>query len=188
MNENGNFMNKRDSLFTLRGAAIMLIITALIAVTLYFANQLPLLMDSGFVKQYRDIEELKRAFGAGTITIPSYFPEGIKWPPAFIIAQRRPFVAIAMEFQSTEVGTRALNIIQTDLKGKPTTFKRLQLSNVKEEAEHLMKDKRLILKVGICQGGIACNSLSWQDQRFRYEIVSTTSPIDTIKIAESMIR
>jgi hypothetical protein len=188
MKDNSNSLQKGGPLFTLKGTVFMLIISALIATTLYFANHLPSLMDSGFVRQYSDIEELKRVFGAGTITIPSYFPEGIKWPPSFIIAQKRPFMAIAMEFQPTGSATKGLNIVQTDLKGNPTAFKRFHLNSVKEEAEHLIKGKRLVFKVGTCQGGIACNSLSWHDQRFYYEIISTASPLETIKIAESMIR
>jgi hypothetical protein len=92
-----------------------------------------------------------------------------------------------MEFQDAEKGLMALAIIQTDLKGSTELFLRLNLLEIKEEAEYAIRGRKARLKVGLCKGGIKCSSIKWEDKTRRFEIVSTSSPFETIKIAEGIM-
>ncbi len=178
---------KSDRAFTLRGILIMLVISVIIATALYSANLMPSLIDKGFARQYGSLEEVRRTLGNEHITIPNYFPEGIRWPPSYIVAQRSPFWGIVMEFQSRDSEQTVLSIIQTDLKGLTESFRRLDFKEVREEVEYSIKKNKAILKVGICDNGWECNSIRWQDKTRRFEILSTSSPFETMKIAEGMM-
>jgi hypothetical protein len=173
---------------TVRGLLWMLTLVILAIIFLAAVNWLPSLREEGFARRYNTIEEAKRALNLKDIAVPSYFPEGIRWPPSFILAQKKPYQAIVMEFNEVKSKETALIVIQSSLSGSDAQLQRIRLSTVKEETQYRMKDRYVLLQVGTCDNGIQCSKMTWQDSGLFYSAVLMSSPFELIKIAESMIR
>ena len=172
----------------LRGL-LLLLLAAVGAVALLAAlNWLPSLTQKDFAVRYNSIDEAKRSAGIATVLIPAYFPEGISWPPSFIVAQRRPYQALAMEFRETVSGKTSLTIIQSSSQDAEKQFQRIRISEIKEETEYRLKGRPAVLRIGTCDNGLACGRLTWQEGGIHYSVLFVSSPFELIKVAESMIR
>jgi hypothetical protein len=172
---------------TLRGLLWMLTLVTLIILSLAAVNWLPSLREEGFARQYDSIEEAKRSLKLKDIVVPAYFPEGIRWPPSFILAQKKPYQAVVMEFKDVQTKETALIVIQSSLRGSDAQLQRIRLSNVKEETQYRLKDRNVLLQVGTCDNGMQCSKMTWQDSDLFYTVILMSSPFELIRIAESMI-
>jgi hypothetical protein len=173
----------------LRGLLLMLVIAGLAVAFLAAANWLPSLMQTGFARQYDSIEEAKRSLGLDTVLVPGYFPEGITWPPSFILAQKKPYKAVVMEFKEAKAMDAALIVIQSSWQGSDAQLQRIRMSEVKEETQYRLKGKKVLLQVGTCENRMPCSRMTWrEDNGFHYTVLLTSSPFELIRIAESMIR
>jgi hypothetical protein len=173
---------------TLRGLLWMLALVTLAVMFLAAVNWLPSLREEGFARQYSTIEEARRALKLKDIVVPAYFPEGIRWPPAFILAQKKPYQAVVMEFKEVQTKETALIVIQSSLRGSDAQLQRIRLSTVKEETQYRLKGRSVLLQVGTCDNGIQCSKMTWQDSDLFYTAILMSSPFELIRIAESMIR
>lgn len=175
---------------TMRGLLLMLVIAGLAVAFLAAANWLPALMQKGFARQYDSIEEAKRSLGLDAVLVPGYFPEGITWPPSFILAQKKPYKAVVMEFREAEAMDAALIVIQSSWHGSDVQLQRIRLSGVKEETQYRLKGRNVFLQVGTCDNGMPCSRMTWQDKDsgLHCTVLLMSSPFELIRIAESMIR
>jgi hypothetical protein len=173
---------------TVRGLLWMLALVILAIMFLAAVNWLPSLREEGFARQYNTIDEAKRALKLNDIVVPSYFPEGIRWPPSFILAQKKPYQAVVMEFNEVKSKEIALIVIQSSLLGSDAQLQRIKLSQVKEETQYRLKDRYVLLQVGTCDNGMQCSKMTWQDSGLFNTVVFMSSPFELIRIAESMIR
>jgi hypothetical protein len=173
---------------TLRGLLGMLVMAGLAVAFLVAANRVPSLAQKGFARQYDTIDEAKRALGIETVLVPAYFPEGISWPPSFVLAQLSPHRSVVMEFRDTKTRETALIVIQSSSTGSDAQLQRIRLSEVTEETPYRLKGKSVLLQVGICDNGKSCSRMTWRDGNLRCTIVLLSSPFELITIAESMIR
>jgi hypothetical protein len=172
---------------TLRGLLWMLALVILAIMFLAAVNWLPSLREDGFARQYTSIEEVRRSLKLNDIVVPAYFPEGIRWPPSFILAQKKPYQAVVMEFKEAKTKETALIVIQSSLRGSDGQLQRIRLSNVKEETQYRLKGRYVLLQVGTCDNGMQCSKMTWQDSGLFYTVILTSSPFELIRIAESMI-
>ncbi|MGO9612390.1 MAG: hypothetical protein ACLPX5_05095 [Dissulfurispiraceae bacterium] len=159
------------------------VIIAVVAVT----NWMPSSMQKGFARQYISIEEARRILGAGYISLPTYFPEGITWPPTLIIAQSKPYKAIAMEFKKAGTVETTLIIIEASEQGNDVQFQRIRLSELREQTQFRLKGKEVRLQVGTCDNRKPCSRLTWRDNGLHYTVLLVSSPFEVMKIAESLI-
>ncbi len=173
---------------TLRGLLWMFVLSGLVILSLFAVNWLPTLREEGFARQYDSIEEAKRALKLEKVVVPTFFPEGITWPPAFILAQKKPFQAVVMEFKATQERDTALIIIQSLSRGGDVQLQRIRLSELKEETQYRLKGRNVLLQVGTCDNGTLCSKMTWQDNELSTTLILMSSPFELIKIAESMIR
>ncbi len=174
---------------TLRGLLLMIVMAGLFVVLLAAANWLPSRMQKGFARQYGSIEEAKRSLGLDRVVAPAYFPEGITWPPSFILAQKKPYKAVVMEFKEASAMDAALIVIQSAWQGSDAQLQRIRMSEVKEETQYRLKGRNVLLQVGTCENRMPCSRMTWrEDNGFHYTVVLTSSPFELIRIAESMIR
>ena len=173
---------------TARGLLWILVLAAMAVGLLAAVNWLPSLMQLDFARQYDSIEEAKRAGGLDTVLVPAYFPEGISWPPSLILAQKKPYQAVVMEFREAEATETVLIVVQSSLQGNDAQLQRIRLSEVKEETEYRLKEKRALLQIGTCDNGMPCSRMTWQDGALRCTVLLMSSPFELIKIAESMVR
>jgi len=165
----------------------MLLATAGVVAFLITANRLPFLVQEDFPRQFASLDEARRTIELDPVLIPSYFPEGISWPPSFIFAQNRPYKVLVMEFKDSLSGTPKLIIIQSATSGSITQYQRIRLAVVKEEIEYVLKGKNAFLQIGTCENTMPCSQITWQDGAERCTVLLMSSPFEVIKIAESMI-
>ena len=166
----------------------MLLAIVVVVVTLVALNWLPSLAQKDFARQYSSIDEARRSTGLTTVPIPSYFPEGISWPPSFIVAQKRPYQAIAMEFRENASNKTSLILIQSASPEAETQFQRIRFLEIKEETKYRLKGMPAILRIGRCDNGMSCGRLAWQQDGIYHFVLYVSSPFELIKVAESMLR
>lgn len=173
---------------TARGLLWIFVMAGVIVVLLATVNWLPSLIQKDFAQKYESIEDAKRSLGLEKVLVPSYFPEGIPWPPSLILAQKKPYTALVMEFREAETKKTVLTIIQTSLNGSDVQFQRIKLTEVKEEARYQIKGRSAFLQVGTCENGMPCSRMTWTDSGLHCTVLLMSSPFELIKIAESMIQ
>jgi hypothetical protein len=172
---------------TSRGLFWFLIMVGVIIALLAVANWMPSVMHEDYAQKYESIEDAKRALGLDSVLVPTYFPEGISWPPSLIFAQKKPYKAVVMEFKGTEEKETVLIIIQSSLQGSDAKLQRIVLTEPREKTEYRLKEKTAILQVGMCNNGMSCSRMTWQENKLHHTVLLMSSPFELIKIAESMI-
>jgi hypothetical protein len=172
---------------TLRGLLWMSVLAGLVVIFVSVVNWLPSLREDGFARQYASIEEARRSLELDTVVVPAFFPEGISWPPSFILAQNKPFPAVVMEFTGAETRETALIIIQSSSRSSDVQLQRIRMSEVKEETLYQLNGMNVLLQVGVCDNGIPCSKMTWQDNSLSHTLLYMSSPFELIRIVESMI-
>lgn len=161
-------------------------ITVLIAVlVLKLFNWIPQSFLKEDIRKYKTIEEAVKQLKLSKVYVPTYFPEHIKWPPAEIFAQKKPFVLVMMHFAHTDTRSFALSVYQAD--SKAGYEPQMDILYLKQEHPLFIKGKEANLRLAVCRGNEKCNSLSWTDQNFRITLVSDDTPEQMQRMAESMI-
>lgn len=157
-----------------------------IVIGLKVMNWVPSVIESGLLKEYSSIEEVEARLKFGRVFAPAYYPQRLEWPPAKIVAQTRPYRAVIMEYVQKGTDNVCLVISQTEIPHKPPE-ERLALSSVEQIVPYDFKDHRILLEVGVCNDGARCSRVSWEEKGYRIIASSRLTPVELIKIAESMI-
>jgi len=159
---------------------------AVVIGVLKVTNWLPTVFQEGIIRNYSSIEEVKSRLRLRDIYIPSYFPQKFKWPPSRILAQSKPFVAVAMEFRNIETGETALVISQAaDRNFAPD--KKIVIAQVKERVNYSLNGRPSVLEVGVCRNDVPCSRISWEEGGNWIRVEMKSAPFELIRIAESMI-
>jgi hypothetical protein len=178
----------RKTMKVARGLLLIVAMAAAVVMLLALADRLPSLTQKDFARRYDSIEEAKRSLGLDSILVPAYFPEGISWPPSLIVAQKKPYEAVVMEFAAAAPKETAMIIIQSSLPDSKAHLQRIHLSELKEETQYVLKGRNALLQVGICENKMPCSRITWQDKGLYCTVVLMSSPFELIKMAESMLR
>ena len=141
----------------------------------------------GFARKFATVEDARRSIGASELLVPSYFPEGISWPPSLIVAQQRPFRAAVMEFANPESKQTMLVIEQSDFEATDNGLVRIALENIVERTTYSLKGTSAVLQVGSCGGHAPCSRIMWRQDGTNHTVLLLSSPFELIKIADSMV-
>ncbi|MBI4690995.1 MAG: hypothetical protein HY754_12150 [Nitrospirae bacterium] len=172
-----NFLN-----FIFFGITITILIT-----TLKVLNWLPTVFHEGAMRKYDNIEEVRVKLRIKEVYIPSYFPQSIKWPPSDIFAQAKPFTAIVMEFKNAAKGDTTLIISQVTAGSNFIYDRKIKMLQTRERINYPLKGRNASLEVGVCVNDEPCSRISWDEGEYRINAVMKSTPIDLLKIAESML-
>jgi len=172
----------------LHGLIWMAVLSGLIIILIVVINWLPSQIQQNTALQYTNLESARRSLGIDKILVPVYMPEGISWPPSLIVAQKKPFLAVVMEFKSQKTGETQLFIIQSSSRDAEERFQKVSFSDLKEETEYILKGKKAVLRVGFCGEEIECSKMIWEDSGMYYSVFLMSSSFNLIQISESMIR
>jgi hypothetical protein len=173
---------------TVRGAFWIIVMVAVIVILLALLNWIPSLIHEDFVQKYDSIRETARSLGHDyKILVPTYFPEGISWPPSLILAQKKPYKAVVIEFSESESMKTFLILIQSSLQKSDLKLQRITMTDVTEKTEYSLKGTAALLTVGTCDTGINCSSITWNENAHHFTVLIMSSPFELIKVAESMI-
>ncbi|MFN3739114.1 MAG: hypothetical protein ACK4TF_00380 [Thermodesulfovibrionales bacterium] len=140
------------------------------------------------LRTYKGIEELQKNFEG--LLIPTYFPEFLKWPPSRIVAQKRPYRAIAIELKDKE---NNIALVLTESEREDFRLQTLYIKDPIETLAHDIKGRKAILRVGSCSPVLKpaetkiCSNLSWKEGDYYINITIKSRPFELLKIAESMI-
>lgn len=159
---------------------------AAIVAGLKLMNWVPSAFQEGFLREYASIEDVKARLKITHVYAPTYYPQCLEWPPVKITAQTRPHTAVVMEFVQKGLSDVCLVISQTQIPHPPPT-ERIRFDTVKEAVRYNFKGREMLLEVGICSDGAPCSRLSWEESGYRITAASKSTPVDLVKIGESMI-
>jgi len=165
----------------------MLAVLAGVIALLAVLNWLPSLSQKDYARRFQNMDEAKKAAGLATALIPAYFPEGISWPPSFIVAQRRPYQALVAEYSDAASERTSLVVIQASSSEVSKQLQRIRFRDISQRTEYLLKGRSAILSVGTCEDTV-CSELNWREGDAYYCVLYKSSPFELIKVAESMIR
>lgn len=179
-------INKAIKILT--GSFWMAILSGLVIAFIVILNWFPTQIQQNRVQRYDNIEALKKVIGPEHIMMPIYIPENISWQPSFIIAQKKPFYAVVMEFVDIKTNEPALFIIQSSTPEAERKFQKLSFIELKEEIKYDLKGKNAILQVGSCEGNNECSKMIWQEGDVYCSVFLMSSSFNLIRIAESMMR
>jgi hypothetical protein len=169
------------------GIISFLITVAVFVGILKVMNWLPMMMDQNTVREYPSVEAVSSSLGISDIYVPSYFPEQLGWPPAEILAQKKPFEAVVMEFMQSGGDETALVIIQAERPEFAQNAK-LRLLDINENIPYTIGSKTALLEAGTCRDGSPCSRMSWEEDGRHISLTMKSKPIELIRIAESMSR
>ena len=163
---------------------------AILIIALKALNWIPLIAQKDLMRRYGDFEEMQTELGIRQVFVPSYFPEDFRWPPTGILAQRKPYPAVIMEFarsgegKNREVGMMIYQAARDDFSpGGP-----LVLSRIREKATYPLKGRSAVLEVGVDVKGEPCSRISWREKDVRITVLALLTPFELMKVAESMLR
>lgn len=160
---------------------------AVLVALLRLLNWLPQVAEKELLRKYRDLEDARAASGIHQALAPSYFPQNLSWPPSTILAQGIPFPALVMEFERIGGKETALLISQAESEAF-FPAERFRFHEVKERVPYSLKGRQALLVAGVGPQGEPCAGIDWREGKYWIVVRAKTSPIELIRIAESMIR
>jgi len=166
----------------------MLLASGALVAVLFVINMLPSLAHKDYAMRYGSVEEAGKAVGLNSLPVPTYFPEGISWPPSFIAAQKKPFAALVIEFNYKISDQTALVISQASLAGSELHLQRIKMSEIRQQSRYNLKGRAAMLQVGLCGDGMSCSRMSWEDKGNFISVLLMSTPFELIKITESIVR
>lgn len=155
---------------------------------IFSANLLPQLAHKGFLTSYKSIEDVKTTLKIDKLTLPTYFPEDIAWPPTSIYAQKTPFFAIVMQLPSKTTNQTALVIVISEQNTAIKELDTIRFVIVTEEAEHIVKSQKVLIQTGKCDKNQDCSKITWMQDKLYYLLSAYSNPIELLRIAEGMIQ
>lgn len=155
-------------------------------VFLTVANWLPTAVQKETMRRYQSIEEVRSTLKIKDIFVPSYFPENFVWPPAEILAQKKPFAAIVMEIRHNLRGDAGLIISQSE-SGSFRPDEKIRIVEIRERVRYPLKGRQVLLESGVCKNDEPCSRLTWDEASYRMSVTARLLPPELSKIAESMI-
>ncbi|MGC1455771.1 MAG: hypothetical protein WA946_11355 [Nitrospirota bacterium] len=168
------------------GFIMFVIAVAALIGSLKLLNWTPDMLQQGLPSTYDSIDEVKSRLHIRDIYIPSYYPQGLQWPPVRITAQTRPYAMIQMEFNRKEDNSVSLVISQTAL-SHPAPKSMVEMIRTNERVNFPFKERNALLEVGLCRNNEQCCRISWNESPYRIEVIMVAPPSEVVKIAESMV-
>jgi hypothetical protein len=149
-------------------------------------NWVPGVMQDGLLKSYATIDEAKTALKISEPFAPTYYPQGLRWPPERIMAQTKPYLMILQEYARQKDGAVTLIIVQT-ARGHGDPKLPVEMTRKTEQVTFDLKGRSAFLEVGMCGDDVQCSRLNWAEGDSRIMMIMLTSPSEIVKIADSMI-
>lgn len=174
-------MARRLPNYLLFAAAIAILLGAL-----KLAGWLPLLAQKDLLRAYKSVEDVRSELSFRQIYVPSYFPQNLSWPPSAVLAQAKPFPALIMEFGQAE-GKSAGLVISQSLSETFRTDGKIRITRLKEMVRYPLKGRDSLLEVGTCGNEDPCSRVSWKEGTTYISVMARSSPLELIRVAESML-
>ena len=170
---------------TFSGSLAFALVIAIIVILLKIMNWVPLSLQQETIRRYGTVDEVRAALLTKDLSVPSYFPQQITWPPSLILAQGKPYFASVMEFTRADTGEIALIISQSE--GETLRVEDpIEITVIKEKVRYAMRGREAMLTVGTCRNDEPCSGITWQEGRYTMTVLMKSTPFELTKIVESM--
>jgi hypothetical protein len=173
----------RDTIFRL---AFSLLTIAVIIGVLKILDWVPEAFQEGFGKEYSTVQEARSKLNFEKIYVPSYFPQSLRWPPSRIMAQKRPFSAIVMEFRRVGDGAVALVIVQSD-SSHDVKHQAIRIRQIRKRIPYTLGGRDAVLETGRCNDREPCGLIAWTEGDQKVMVVARSDSSELLKIAKSML-
>jgi hypothetical protein len=177
---------KKNTAKQLHRGFSFLVTVAVVILLLKLLNWLPSVLQDEGIKKYSSVEEVRTALKIPRVYIPAYFPEYIKWPPAEIFAQRRPFPLVMMHFTHRDSRSFALSLFQVDSRAGFEPAYKSDVLYVRKESQVSINGRAGNLVIAVCSGRERCNRITWEEGIYSITLVADDTPEQLIKMAESI--
>ncbi|MHB8990769.1 MAG: hypothetical protein ACYC66_03880 [Chloroflexota bacterium] len=134
--------------------------------------------------QFSSVEEARAELRV-PISIPSYFPSSLAWPPASIRGQQEPATVASLLFLSAD-GQQALQIREVFSSGETLPFPLPEPMELMERREVTVNGAAGQLLLGRGQEGAAVNQLRWRANGVHLVVTTIYPPEELLRIAESI--
>ncbi len=181
MTDQGDTMWER-----MRGFIMFIVAVGILIVFLKALNWVPGILQEGLSNTYGSIEEVESKLHFREILIPSYYPQGLQWPPALITAQTKPYAMVQMECTRQQDNKVSLIISQTALP-YPDPKVSIEMIKKNEPVQYTFKGRNAALVAGLCGNNEPCSRISWNEPRYHIDVIMLSLPSEIVKIAESMV-
>jgi len=171
---------------TIGGIPVFAVMIVILLGVLQVVNWVPSAVQDGGFSRYRSIDEARELLKLKRLFVPVYYPRSIRWPPVLVAGQARPYPAVVVEFLKSDADETALAITQTE-GGHPPLRDTVLLKVVRERTAYPLKGRAALLESGLCSTGERCSRISWDEEGYRVAVAMTDSPVELLRIAESML-
>jgi hypothetical protein len=171
---------------TFGGMAVFAVMIVILIGILQLVNWVPSAIQEGAYRRYRSVDEVRSHLKIDPIYQPVYYPRSVRWPPSLVAAQTRPYPAVIMEFLYRDREETVLTITQTAIPHAPLAEK-LLLRSVRARTSFQLKGRPAMLESGLCRNDESCSRLTWDDGAFHLSLVMMESPVELVRMAESMV-
>jgi len=160
--------------------------TGVLIVALKLLDWLPGAFHPGAVRRYASIDEAKSILGIPKIYVPAYFPKTLEWPPSQVLAQKKPFAAVIMEFRRVDSREVALVVTETAsrrLRQRPA----IHLQRIQQTSSVNLKGRESIVERGFCDDGEPCSEIMFMEGDLWINIQMRSSAEELLVLAGSML-
>jgi hypothetical protein len=160
--------------------------TGVLIVALKLIDWLPGAFQPGAVRRYASIAEARAILGIPKIYVPAYFPKTLEWPPSRVLAQKKPFAAVIMEFRRVNSREVALVVTQTSsrrLRQRPE----IQLQHIQQTSSVSLKGRESVVERGFCDDGEPCSEITFTEGDLWISIQMRSSAEELLVLAGSML-
>lgn len=172
----------RQALHVLSFAVTMAVVAGLLKVL----NWAPGTLEPGLMARYPSLDAAVSTLGIRKIYVPAYFPETLRWPPAVVLAQSRPYQAVVMEFSRARDGQTVLVISQA-ASTQFATDAAIRLRAVSEKVPLDLRGRKAALEAGLCEDRSVCSRVQWDEGKVHIVLTMKAPSVELIRIAESML-
>lgn len=135
-------------------------------------------------RDYATVEAAEADLGF-TISVPTYFPSYLSWPPGAIKAPYYPYPAVETIYYSP-TGAIVLSVLQVKLGEGDLPALQSEIKTVTEEEELKLDIIRGTLVTGTGANGQTLNGAYWSSGGFYYEVVTSRAVRDLLTMVSSM--
>ncbi|MEK6745114.1 MAG: hypothetical protein AABZ15_15975 [Nitrospirota bacterium] len=172
---------------TLGGLLVFVTMITVLLGMLQVLNWIPAAVQEGAFRKYPSIDEVRAHLKIDPVYTPVYYPRSVQWPPALVAAQTSPYTAVLTEFMKSDDRNETVLIITQTARSHPPLALRIRLTEVRETVQYPFKGRVAVLEVGVCRKEEQCSRMTWDEGTFRLSLVMRSSPVELVRIAESMV-
>lgn len=178
-------MKTKGKLADMTALLRFLLLSGLVVTVVLVLNWIPTVVGRDAMRSYPSVEKLKHEPGFEGLLVPSYFPEGITWPPAMILGQKEPFMAAVISFDGAR-GRDSLVISQsTSPDFDPGGVMRFEV--LRQSVEMDRAGRHLRVEIGLCHDGAQCSRVSWSGTDRHVKVFMYGPSVTLLRIVQSMI-